>query len=406
MTWYARQVVGVGKSGTASARRALILIFGAHACVIGTWTVRIPAIKDSIGLSATELAIAFTCGGVGALAAARASGFVVDRLGSGRSTRLTASAFVASLLGLALATNLPSLCAALFVTSGLAATTDVAMNAQGVAFERLLERPTMSRLHGAWSGSALLASGVSAAIAAFDAPYRIQLVITAIVLFPVTLLAGHRLVTTTPRGWSPNERRSTSRLAFAHGAPRVVMFAALGFAIFFVEGTASNWGAVYFHSVLHASQGVAGAGVVAFAIGMTISRLAADAFAHKLGARPVIRLAIVMSVVGLCVVVGVSSIGLAVAGIAIFGLGVGPIAPLVFSAVGRVSSTHGLSWVVTVSYGGSIIAPVVIGLTSFLAGLRVGFALPLVLLLGIGAAARSLDGAARPRVTVGQAVGN
>jgi hypothetical protein len=62
---------------------------------------------------------------------------------------LTASlvAFACALSGLAFAPGLPLLAASLFAFAALNSVVDVAMNTQGLAFQRLIGHPVLSRLH-------------------------------------------------------------------------------------------------------------------------------------------------------------------------------------------------------------------------------------------------------------------
>jgi hypothetical protein len=77
---------------------------------------------------------------------------------------LTASlvAFACALSGLAFAPGLPLLAASLFAFAALNSVVDVAKNTQGLAFQRLMGRPVLSRLHAMHSLGGVLGAGGNA----------------------------------------------------------------------------------------------------------------------------------------------------------------------------------------------------------------------------------------------------
>src|SRR5215213_7136651 len=142
------------------ARRARI---GAAACFLLTgvisasWASRVPAIKDGLGLSDGQFAIALLGLEAGAVLGLQLGGLVVPRAGSRRALIGSLLAFSGTLLGPAFAPSLLVLAASLFLFAALNSVVDVAMNAQGVAVQRLMGRPVLSGLHAMHSLGASLA---------------------------------------------------------------------------------------------------------------------------------------------------------------------------------------------------------------------------------------------------------
>ena len=132
-------------------RFAVLGVFFVNGVVIGTWVVRIPAIKEKLGLGEGLLGVALLGAAVGALVAMPIVGALVSRLGSRRVVGTAALLLSVSLLMPALAPNLPSLVLALVMLGAANGGLDVAMNAQAVAVERGYGRPIMSSFHAAWS---------------------------------------------------------------------------------------------------------------------------------------------------------------------------------------------------------------------------------------------------------------
>ena len=141
---------------------------GAAACflltgfVSASWASRVPAIKDGLGLSDGQFAFALLGLEAGAVIGLQLGGLVVPRTGSRKALIASLLAFSGALLGPALAPTILVLAASLFLFAALNSVVDVAMNAQGVAVQRLLGRPVLSGLHAMHSLGGVLGAGAGA----------------------------------------------------------------------------------------------------------------------------------------------------------------------------------------------------------------------------------------------------
>ena len=61
----------------------------------------------------------------------------------------------------------------------------------------------------------------------------------------------------------------------------MVALSVMAFASFLAEGAANDWSAVYLHSSLGTSAGLAGVGYTCFAVAMTVGRLCGDRLADR-----------------------------------------------------------------------------------------------------------------------------
>jgi hypothetical protein len=134
-----------------AARLAVSAIFFLNGAGIGNWVVRIPSVRDQLGLTEAALGVALLGVAAGALVAMPLAGRLVARHGSRPVTRAGAVAFAVALGLPALAPSLPLLCLALVVLGAGNGALDVAMNAQAAAVERRYARPIMSRFHALFS---------------------------------------------------------------------------------------------------------------------------------------------------------------------------------------------------------------------------------------------------------------
>src|SRR5215203_2485090 len=92
-----------------ASRLAVLAVFFVNGLVIGTWVVRIPAIKEKLDLGEGSLGVALLGAAVGALVAMPVVGALVSRFGSRRIVGVSALALSVVLLTPGLAPSLPLL---------------------------------------------------------------------------------------------------------------------------------------------------------------------------------------------------------------------------------------------------------------------------------------------------------
>jgi hypothetical protein len=272
---------------------------------------------------------------------------------------------------------------ALFVFGFMAGSNDVAMNSQGVAIERLMGTPTMSRFHAMFSIGGIAGAALGGLIASQSITPRIHLPAAALLILVFAAATGPYLMETRPDARTPSIRPSLQNLP-----PALLVLSAIGFCIFLSEGAIADWTAIYLKQVLNAGPGLAAAGYAVFSATMSIFRLFGDAISTRLGPAWTIRAGAAIAALGLASALLVHSPYAALPGIALTGVGFSSIIPLVFAAGGRIPGIGEGAGVATVSglgYIGFLIGPPAIGFLSQLTSLRVGLAF-VVLLSTIAAA--------------------
>src|SRR6266568_4499402 len=90
-------------------RVAVSLLFLLYGVILGSWTSRIPAVKQGLGLSDGKLSFALLAFAAGSIAGMQAVGRLVDRYGSARVMLPAAIVDGAILVAPAFAPNLPLL---------------------------------------------------------------------------------------------------------------------------------------------------------------------------------------------------------------------------------------------------------------------------------------------------------
>jgi MFS family permease len=370
-----------------ASRLAVLAVFFVNGVVIGSWVVRIPAIKERLGLGDGLLGVALLGSAVGALVAMPLVGALVSRFGSRRIVGTTALALPVSLLMPALAPSLPLLVPAVVVLGAANGGLDVAMNAQAVAVERGYGRPIMSSFHAAWSFGGLAGAALGGLLASRGVtplPHFAVVAILAAIVFVVaygSLLPSHA------------DAFDEGTPAFARPTRALLGLGIISFCVLLGEGAMGDWSAVYLDDTLRTGPGFAAAGYAAFSLSMAFGRLLGDRLTEILGPAALVRSCAVIAAVGLGIALAAAQSLVALAGFACAGAGFSIIFPTAVSAAGRTGGPTGpaLAAVTTAAYTGFLVGPLFIGFLAELTGL--GYALYLVVTLSAAVAilARAVD---------------
>ncbi|MEU5869327.1 MFS transporter [Nonomuraea sp. NPDC047529] len=353
-------------------RTAVYLLFFLAGMAIGTWTARIPAIKEGLGLDAGRLSLALLAIAAGAVAGMTTVGRLVDRYGSSRVMIPAALLQGVVLVPPARAPNLGLLAAALLVFGVVHGILDVSMNANAVEVERAYGRPVMSSFHAVYSIGGFVGATTGGAFAQAGLPPSVTFGCVGAVIVVLAVWAWRWALRSVP---APLPARGTGS-----GRPKGILFlGVLAFCCLVGEGAAADWSSVYLRENLASSAGFAAAGYAAFSIMMTAGRLAGDRLAARFGPVALVRCCGLLAAAGL----GLALLGggpvAGVVGFGCFGAGLSCIVPQVFSAAGHrdpAFAGRALARVASIGYLGFLSGPVIIGGVAQLAGLPRALAVP------------------------------
>jgi hypothetical protein len=364
----------------------------ANGVAFGTFAARVPAIKERLDLSDGELGLALLFIAAGALVAFPVAGRLIASTGSRPVTRAGLVLMPAALALVALAPSLPALMGAALAFGAANATLDVAMNAHGVAVERVLGRPIMSTLHAGWSIGGLVGAGLGGLLAAGGVDARLNLVLVPAAVCGLGLAATRALL---PAAEDIAPALPALRLPQA----RIALLGLVAFCSLFAEGAAADWSAVYLEDSLGATSAVAATGFAAYSLAMAGGRLVDDRLALRWGPSGLLVRCGLLASAGLGVALLIGHPAAAVAGFALLGAGVAPVVPVVFRAGGTtpgVPSSQGIATVSWLGYLGFLAGPPVIGLTAEAVGLPGA----LGIVCGMTAAVALLAGTTRPALAI------
>lgn len=371
-----------------TATQATFLMVGA---LFGTWFGRVPAFRDGLSLSESELALALVMPTIGALLSMQVAGSVIATYGSHRVLLVTGPVLPLTLVWAAMAGDYRTALLGLFLFGLVDGFVDVGMNAQGVAVERDLRRPALSGMHAAWGVGAILAGlGGTAAVAA-GLSLGQHVLIVAAVLTPVAAVAAVNLlddrVPAVP-GEPVPARTSIARTWRIGWSRRVLALGLIGGAAMLCEGAVSGWTAIYLADELGATAALATFGYTVFTLAQTATRMVGDAIRSRVPPVLLVRATAVTAAAGLALVLLAPSVVIALVALALLGIGLAVINPIVFSAVGHGAgrtkdSAAAIARYTTLTYGGILAGPAVIGWLADLTSLTVALACLFVPLAGI-----------------------
>jgi MFS family permease len=338
-----------------SARRSTFVMFFVAGWLPAAWATRIPAIKTELGLSDGRLALAILGLEAGAILGLPTGAALVARTGSRRALPVGFVAFAPALLAVGIAGTLTWLAAALAVMALANSIVDVAMNAQGVELERRAQRPLLSGLH-VGHPVGLVAGGVAGTVAAAtDLPVAAHFAIAGVIGLGGALAASARLLAERSEGPQP---------AFARPSRKLLLLGILGFCAFALDGAAYNWSAVNLRTEHNASPALAACAFTAFAIALALGRTIGDRQVTRFGRMRVIQGCATVAATGAALVVLAPAATLAIAGWALFGLGLAAVAPTVLGAAphtGEAAPATAIAAVTTIGYLGSFSGPPAVG---------------------------------------------
>jgi MFS family permease len=374
------------------ARIGVLAYFFVLGAATATWSARLPAIKQSLQLSDGRLGLALFAVPAGAVLTLAMSGRLVDAFGAVRVARIAGVAVCATLVTIGIGPetgDLAVLIAALVCYGAVAGLLDVSMNTCGARLEVAYGRPIMSSLHAGYSIAGLAGAGIGGIFAWLAIGPLPTFASVALALAVLGLLASRWVVLppVTARAGRPDDRPGRSLRQIS------VVIAVLGLLALcgqLGEGSAGDWSAVYLHTNLGSSAGLAAAGLAAFSVTMAAGRMAGDRLAARFGSVRLVRGSGLIAGLGLATGLLIGTPAAAVVGFALLGAGLAGIFPQIVSSAARLDpdrAGRNIGRIAAVAYSGLLAGPVVIGAVASGVGLRDALLIPAALAVLVAAAA-------------------
>lgn len=265
---------------------------------------------------------------------------------------------------------------------------DASSNMQAVSVEYLYGRPILPSFHGFWTAGGIVAT--VAAIVLSEVPLGPELL--PLLIVPLLLLAAPFL---------RQDRHLEDEIVFS--VPwRSLLVLGTAMVLFYMVDTASTtWGPTFLHATFDAPSRVVPLATLPYLVATLVARVAGDSLVHRFGPVVVLQVGGVFATAALLVVVASPGWPVAILGFTVLGAAVAVVAPLSFSAAAAVAG--GGDWSTRqakvdqviarfnqFNYVGALLGAVLTGVVGA-GSLRVGFAVPMVLILGIIPLAKSFS---------------
>ncbi|GAB2444539.1 MFS transporter [Nocardioides hungaricus] len=376
----------ITRSPWRMARRAVAAGFLTQGLILLSLTTRLPEFQDRWDISNVDLSLILLM----MILLAGAGSVVAEALAKRRDSALLLRVGL-----LVVAIGVAVLCAApasVFFVGGVAVygvglgIVDASTNMQAVALEHRYERPILPSFHGAWTLGGVVGAAVT--LATSDLPLE---AVAAIATIPLAVAFGPFL----PRDHGPTE------LPEALAVPwRPILLVGVAMVLFYMVDTAvQTWGPLFLDHTFGTSERYVALSALCYLLASGLVRLAGDGLVARFGPVVVLRIGAVIGAGALAIVVFAPTWQAAVLGFAVLGAGVAVVAPLSFSAAARIAGGPTTAEELTpaqrqarvdaviarfnqFNYVGALLGSVLTGLVGS-DSLRIGFAVPMVLVLGI-----------------------
>ncbi|HWV77124.1 MAG TPA: MFS transporter [Isoptericola sp.] len=412
-------VASGGAGGDAADRRARLVVTAFYLvqgmCFAGL-LAQVPTLQHDLGISDGTLTLILllvpVVAGVGSVLA----GALAPRVGSARLLHGCGPLVALAVLGAGLAPTVAILYPVVAAVGLLLGLVDASMNMQGVEVEQRYGRSLLNSFHGAWSVGGIL--GSLAAVLAHSLGWSLAagLGLVAAVGVAVDLVATAASGGGVPRAAereavpglvlaeqpavAPRPDAGASRAARPPWGPLILVGLAVTI-VYVADSATSNWSTKYIQDALGAAANVAPLGLAAYLGCQLLGRLAADRQVNRFG--PVVPVAVggIVGAAGLAAVTLAPGPWVAVVGFGLTGLGLSVVVPLSFSVAGRLDPEGtgiAVARVNLFNYVGFVVGAGLIGGVAELLSMRLAFAVPALLALGVIALAPAFRVAARDDV--------
>jgi MFS family permease len=369
-----------------SARTAVATAYAVQGLCFAGLLTQVPALQRRFAFTDGELSLVLLAVPVVAGIGSVLAGLLAPRLGSAAVLRAGGPLVCASIVGAGAVGSRGGLYAVLVAVGLGLGLVDASMNMQGVAVQRRYGRPLLASLHGVWSVGGIAGALATALTARLGWSTLASLTAVGALGLVASLAAGPLLL-------RPAEESAPADdvAVVIPWRPLVAVGVAMMLA-FIADSAASNWSAVYLSRQLHATPAVAPLGLAAYQTCMVLGRAFADRLARRYGPVRSVAFGASVGAAGLALVAVADRAVLGVAGFALLGLGMCVVVPQSFSAAGRLDPTGSGVAVARVNlfnYAGFVVGAALVGVLAEGGGLRLAFAVPAALALGIVALAGS-----------------
>jgi MFS family permease len=355
--------------------RSVIVMFALIGPPSMALLVRLPEIKELLGVSTSELGLLLFSGAVGSILALSLAARIISRFGT-RPQMLGGFYLVAlGLIGQAFAATTDSVAlfaVCIFVTGFGFGIVDVPLNVDGASIEGKRGRSVLPRLHAAFSVGALSGAAIGTLCIALSVDILTQMIIlcSTQMLLPIIV---RRFV---PQHTGQEEHHKNAEVEKPEKInlfkDKRIMFLGIGIlCITLAEGAAVDWLALTIVKDFGESATNAGIAFAIFNLTMTITRFFGGNISDRFGRRNTLQAMAIIGAIGVLKMIFGTSVIFAWIGAALWGIGSALGFPLFISEAGEgENATRRVALITVFGYMAFLVGPPTLGLVAEFTGLR------------------------------------
>lgn len=364
---------------------ALFMFFFLPGLLMASWATRTPAIRDILSVSTAEMGTVLFGLSVGSMSGILCSAWLVKRFGTRNVIRTTMSCALFGMMILSLALWLSSawlFAIGLGIFGASFGSAEVAINVEGAAVEREMNKTVLPMMHGFYSFGTLVGAGIGMALTAFGIPATLHILLAALVGIAPILIAIKAIPDATGKNTAEDKRHSEKGIPFYRDI-QLMLIGVVVLAMAFAEGSANDWLPLLMvdgHGFSPTSGSLIYAG---FTLGMTVGRFTGGWFIDRYSRVAVVRASALMGALGIGLIIFVDSAWVAGVSVILWGLGASLGFPLTISAAsdtGPDAPTR-VSVVATTGYLAFLVGPPLLGYLGEHYGLRSAMLVVLALVI-------------------------
>ncbi len=219
---------------------------------MASWATRTPAIRDILSVSIAEMGGVLFGLSIGSMSGILCSAWLVKRFGTRNVILVTMSCALIGMMILSLALWLTSpllFAVGLGVFGASFGSAEVAINVEGAAVEREMNKTVLPMMHGFYSLGTLAGAGVGMALTAFGVPATVHILLAALVGIAPIYIAIQAIPDGTGKNAADGTQHGEKGVPFYRDI-QLLLIGVVVLAMAFAEGSASDNGSavVVLHS--------------------------------------------------------------------------------------------------------------------------------------------------------------
>lgn len=352
-------------------RFGVLTFFLLQGLCFASWASRIPDIKDHLGITDTRIwgLILFLIP-VGKFLAIPLAGYSVSKFGSRIMAQISILGYGLALCLIGVSSNVYILGASLMLFGIFWNLTDISLNTQGIGIEKLFGKTIMATFHGTWSLAACLGALIGFVMINYGVvqTYHFSIIFVIILLVWLTnkKYLQEDVIENNKQDAEIEVESPQKEKKFRMPELVLLQLGLIGLLALIVESAMFDWGGIYFESIVQAPPSLR-IGFLVFMVMMTAGRFLTNFAYNKFGKKKTIQIAGSFIFAGMFISGLFPSVVPCSIGFMLVGLGISCIVPTIYSVVGEKSKTKtsiALTILSTISFIGSLIAPLLIGYVS------------------------------------------